>query len=333
MNSTKWLLALLVIFSSTLMAQDKPAAPPATAPAAPAALPGNGLSEHDFFYAGESHDRKAFIVKKGQVVWSYDDPAGKGEISDAALLSNGNVLLAHQFAVQLISSDKKVLWNVDMAKGYEVHTAMPIGTDHVLYIQNGPEPMLKVVNVISGETKLQFPLPVKNANSTHGQFRHARLTSAGTIMVAHMDMGKLAEYDSHGKELWSMPAPGIWGVTPLKNNNFLITDRTGVHEVNRDKQIVWEVTRDQFPEYKIPSLQQAWRLPNGNTLFNTWVNEWSGKIDPLTAPVQAIEVTPDKKVAWALRAWGDPVNLGPATTIQILDQPEAPENVTFGDIK
>jgi hypothetical protein len=31
----------------------------------------------------------AFIIRKGQVVWSYDDPAGKGEISDAILLSNG----------------------------------------------------------------------------------------------------------------------------------------------------------------------------------------------------------------------------------------------------
>jgi len=48
--------------------------------------------------------------------------------------------------------------------------------------------------------------------------------------------------------------------------------------------------------------------------------------------VQALEVTPDKQVVWALRSWKNP-NLGPATTIQLLDVPEAPENVHFGSIK
>ncbi len=33
-----------------------------------------------------------------------------------------------------------------------------------------------------------------------------------------------------------------------------------------------------------------------------------------------------------LRSWTEP-NLGPVTTIQILDEPDAPENVSFGDIK
>lgn len=55
-------------------------------------------------------------------------------------------------------------------------------------------------------------------------------------------------------------------------------------------------------------------------------------MDPTNAPVQALELTPDRKVVWALRSWTDP-NLGPATTIQILDEPGAPENVSFGDIR
>jgi outer membrane protein assembly factor BamB len=280
------------------MAQDKPA--PTTAPAV---LPGKGLAEHDFFYAGESSDRKMYIVRKGQIVWSYDDPQGRGEISDAMLLSNGNILLAHQFAVELISQDKKVIWKYDVPKGSEVHTAMPVGKDHVLYIQNGPQPLLRVVNIASGETTKEFPLPVKNPKSTHGQFRHARLTSAGTIMVAHMDMGKVVEYDSTGKELWSLAVPGVWGVEPLGNGNILVTDTKGVHEVNRDHQTVWEVLRTDVPEYKLANLQLAWRLPNGDTLLNNWVNEWNGKIDRAAAPVQALEVTPDKKAVWALRAW------------------------------
>src|SRR5580698_7610577 len=114
---------------------------------APAQLPGKGLAQHDFVYAGESHNRRIFIVRGGKVVWSYDDPAGKGEISDMVMLSNGNILFAHQFGVTEITPEKKTVWNYDVPPGHEVHTAVPIGNERVLYIQNGdPGAVLRVVN-------------------------------------------------------------------------------------------------------------------------------------------------------------------------------------------
>jgi outer membrane protein assembly factor BamB len=313
-------------------AVDPVAAKKPVTPAAPSNLPGNGLAGHDFLYAGEAKARNVYVVKGGKVVWSYDDPKGKGEISDAVRLSNGNVLLAHQFAVKLIAPDKTVIWNHDAPKGTEIHTAQPIGKDHVLFVQNGDPAVVKVVNVVSGATIKEFAIPVKNPKGVHGQFRHARLTAAGTLMVAHMDIGKVSEYDASGTELWSFPAPSVWGVTPLKNGNFLIVDRSGIREVNRNAETTWTFARGDAGDYKLPNLQLAWRLPNGNTLINNWVNEWSGPVDKSNAPVQALEVTPDKKIVWALRSWSDP-DLGPATTIQILGEPEAPEDVTFGEIK
>jgi hypothetical protein len=36
-------------------------------------------------------------------------------------------------------------------------------------------------------------------------------------------------------------------------------------------------------------------------------------------------VTPQKKVVWALSAWNNP-DLGPASSIQLLDQPGTAEN-------
>lgn len=301
-------------------------------PAAPEVLPGKGLAEHDFVYAGEAKERRAFIVRKGAVVWSYDDPAGRGEISDAVLLSNGNVLLAHQFAVKLVAPDKKVLWNYDAPPGCEIHTAQAIGKEHVLFIQNGDPAMVKVVNIVTGETRREFSLPVQNPKSVHGQFRHARLTAAGTLLVAHMDAAKISEYDANGKELWSLPSAGPWGATPLKNGNILVTEKEGVREVTRARETVWSFAKDELPDYKLLNLQLAWRLPNGNTLLNNWANQWSNQVDKADPVVQALEVTPDKKVVWALRSWNEP-DLGPATTLQILDAPDAPEDVTFGDIK
>ena len=112
------LSALVVLPLLTCRTEEKPPAPkPDNSLAAPAVLPGNGLAQHDFLYAGEAKERNVFIVRKGEIVWTYADPEGKGEISDAMLLSNGNVLIAHQFAVKLIAPDKKVLWNYDAPKG------------------------------------------------------------------------------------------------------------------------------------------------------------------------------------------------------------------------
>jgi outer membrane protein assembly factor BamB len=295
-------------------------------------LPGKGIAQHDFLYAGESHNRQMFIVKNGKVVWFYDDPAGKGEVSDAVMLSNGNVLIAHQFAINLISPEKKILWNYDAPSGTEIHTAMPIGKDHVLFVQNGDPAMVKVINIATGEIKKQFQVPVGNPKNTHGHFRHARITSAGTLLIAHMDLNKVCEYNADGKEIWSFPADIPWSANPLKNGNVLIVDRQDVREVNHRGETVAKFSRSDAGQFTLGSLQQAWRLPNGNTLINNWVNEWNGPIDKSHPPVQAVELTPDKKIVWVLKSWNDP-DLGPATTIQVLDEPDAPENVSFGDIK
>ena len=296
-------------------------------------LPGKGLAQHDFMYAGESRERRIFIVRQGKVVWSYDDPAGKGEISDAVMLSNGNILFAHQFGVTEITPDKKVIWNYEPPTGHEVHTALPIGRDHVLYIQNGDPAVVRVVNTVTGVTEREMSLPTSHPASTHGQFRHARLTARGTLLVAHMDLNKVVEYDFDGHELWSFPGVGPWSVTPLANDNVLITDRQGVREITRRGDAVWNWSPSDTPSYKFASLQQAWRLPNGNTVINNWVNEWN-KTTPENGPgtIQAIEVTPAKELVWALQSWTAPANLGPATTIQFFDSPGALEDVHFGPI-
>jgi hypothetical protein len=112
------LIFCLLLLSLHSRAQTDPGAQRSS----PLQLPGTGLAQHDFFYAGEGPDLKMFIVKKGKVVWTYTHP-GPGEISDAVMLSNGNILFAHQFGVTEISPDKKVIWNHDASAGFEIHTA------------------------------------------------------------------------------------------------------------------------------------------------------------------------------------------------------------------
>jgi hypothetical protein len=307
---------------------------PSDKPASPAVLPGKGPLEHDFLYAGEAKTQNIYIVRKGQVVWSYENPHSKGEISDAVLMSNGNILFAHQFGITEITQDKTVVWNFDAPPKTEIHTARPIGNDRVLFIQNGNPAKLQVVSKRTGETERQFELAVAHPQETHLQFRHAQLTDAGTVLVAHKDLGKVCEYDETGKLLWSADFPvAPWYAVRLKNGNTLTCGKGLVREISPDGKTVWEFTPVlDLPDYKVTGLQTAMRLPNGNTLLNNWLNQWNTNAAAETAPVQAWEVTPEKKVVWALRSWDHP-NLGPATTIQLLDEPNAPENVHFGSLR
>lgn len=287
---------------------------------APAILPGKGLAQHDFFFAGEAKQERMFIVRRGEIVWSYTHN-GKGEISDAILLPNQNVLFAHQFGVTEIGADKRVVWNYDAPPGTEIHTAQLFGSNSVCLVQNGDPAKFIVINKASFKAEREFILPVKNPKGVHGQFRHARLTAAGTVMVAHMDLGKAAEYNLDGKQLWAQELPGVWSVTPLQNGNILaVSNRGFIREITRQNTTVWEWTPADAPGYQIMNLQLASRLSNGNTIINNWFNQWSGQVDLTNQPVQAIEVTPEKKIVWALRSWAAPTDLGPATTIQVLPE-------------
>jgi len=189
-----------------------------------------------------------------------------------------------------------------------------------------------VVNIVTGAVEKEIKLP-SGQPGAHGQFRHARLTRQGTLLVGHMDLNKVAEYDSNGKELWSFPGVGIWGVTPLANGNVLITDSQGTREVTRRGDTVWSWSKSDTPQYKMGSLQNAWRLPNGNTVINSWLNKWNMDPKEMVGSTQAIEVNPAKQVVWELSSWTEPAKLGPATTIQFLDEPGAAEDLHFGEFK
>ena len=152
------------------------------------------------------------------------------------------------------------------------------------------------------------------------------MTKAGTMLVPHMGEGKVVEYDLDGKEVWSVQAKSPWHAVRLKNGNTLIAGDSShyAREVNPKGETVWEFTQADVPDNKLGNIQTADRLANGNTVICCWsagdnnTAHWPGT-------VQVFEVTPDKKIVWALSSWKDP-DLGPATSIQLLDEPGAPED-------
>ena len=329
----KYLFFIVVMHVIGCKAFSQTGTPAGEKPVGVKPLPGKGLEEHDFFYAGEGKIQNMYIVRKGQIAWEYKDTATKGEISDAVLLANGNILFAHQYGITLINADKKILWRYIVPKGHEVHTAQPIGKKYVVFVQNGDTAKVIVMNIRENKIVKEFTIPVGNPQSVHGQFRHARLTNKGTLLVSHMDMGKVCEYDINGKQLSSIAVPGVWGAESMANGNIITCGKGIVSIFSPNGDTLWNCITKDIPGYTMVSTQLAFVRPNGNIVVNDWFNQWSGKPDTANLPVQFIELTPGKKIVWALSSWKEPFNLGPATTIQFLDEKRISEKVFFGNIK
>lgn len=304
------------------------------------------LSRHDFFYAGQSKRMRMFIVRDGQVAWAYDNAqrdAGeqlKGEISDAVLLTDGHILMAHQYGVAELDATGAIVWNYTAPEGTEIHTVQPIGRTHVVFIQNGRPAKAVVMEIPSKKIVTEFELPTSEKGSVHGQFRNARLTSRGTLLISNMALGCIHEYNCEGKEVdrWERPwtadgTPGTgflpWSVQEMpKTGNLLITGRKGlIQEINRQGQLVWELNT---AAYGVTQPQKTVRLKDGGHIINNWYNEWNKEpMDTTHAPVQAIEVDKNGKVVWQLRAWQTP-DLGPSTTIQLLSDAVNRDRMFFG---
>lgn len=285
----------------------------------PPGLPGKGMAQHPMLYIGEGYN-KILLVNKGKIIWTYSTGPG-WEYDDIWMLSNGNILFSRMQYLTEVTPDKKVVWRYDAPAGTEIHACQPIGRDKVLFIENGLPPHLKIINTKTDEVEVDHVLPapsLTDRKTVHAQFRRVRYTAHGTYLVPFLEMNKVVEYDKNFNEIWSYDVPSPWAAIRLKNGNTLITDEHDVRslEVTPDKKVVWEITPSELPQkYRYENSQSATRLANGDTILCSRGGHAQGP--------QLVEVTRDKKVVWVLQDW---TNFGPATAVQILDDPGIPEN-------
>lgn len=290
----------------------------------PASLPGSGINQYNFLYAGEWQNsamtnQTMYIIKDGKIVWSYVMPQ-EGEYGDATMLSNGNIVFSRKSGASEITRDKKIVWNFDAPPNSEIHTCQPLSLDKVFIMLNAVPAKAMIINTTTNKVEKELIIPTAGTG-THGMFRHCRYTKDGTFLIAQMDMNKVNEYDTAGKVIWSVDSPSPWAAVRLKNGNTLISGNSNgfVHEVDKQGNIVWEYSRADAPAWlKIYTVQEADRLDNGNTIISNWIGGGATD-DEKKKSIQFFEVTPGKKIVWALSQWNNP-NLNNATAIQLLDK-------------
>ncbi|HET9571573.1 MAG TPA: hypothetical protein VFP20_09235 [Bacteroidales bacterium] len=235
---------------------------------------------------------KVFIFNnKKQIIWEY--PAET--CNDLWVLPNGNLLFNDGKSVKEVSRDKKIVWEYHSDSEIYACQRLPNGNT---FIGECTAARLLEVNP-KGVVVKNIRLLPDSVKGNHGYMRNARKLANGNYLVAHYNSDKICEYDSTGSLVWELPVTGgPHSVLRLPNGNTLVacTDHKGdpgIVEFNPQKQIVWQVRKDDLPGISLKFVAGFQKLPNGNILLTNWLGH-----NNLGKAPHALEITPAKKVVW-----------------------------------
>ena len=255
---------------------------------------------------------KVFVVSaEGKPEWEY--PAEK--CNDIWVLPNGNLLFNTGHGVKEVTRKKEVVFNYESKSEIYACQRLPNGNTFIGECNSG---RLVEVNP-EGKIVKTIKLLPDSIDGGHAFMRNARKLKNSNYLVAHYGLDKVCEYDSVGNLVLKIPVKGgPHSVIRLPNGNTLIacSDHNGdpqVVEVDKNQNIVWQLTKNELPGIELKFMTGMQCLPNGNLVLTNWLgHNQFGK-----AP-HAFEITRDKKVVWVFI---DSSFLKTMSSIQLLDIP------------
>ncbi len=306
MNALLWISSLMLILSASPKGESL-------------AMPIQRGKPHPMACADYSQGKVFLVSAQGQVEWEYPAPA----CDDLWVLPNGHLLFVTGHGVKEVTRNKKVVF--DYQSKSEIYACQRLAGGNTFIGECNAGRLLEVDP--SGKIVKQLHLLPEGKDGGHLYMRNARQLPNGHYLVAHFGEQVVKEYNTEGKEVMEIPAPGgPHSATRLPNGNTLIAcgdmgRQAKVFEVDKTGKIVWQVASDDLPDISLKFMTGLQRLPNGNTVMTNWLGHGEfGK-----AP-HVIEVTPDKKVVWT---FADHKTMKTISSIQLLD---TPGDVTKGEI-
>ena len=275
---------------------------------------------HPFACGDYSGGRVLLVTGDGKIDWEYPAP----NCNDLWVLANGNLLFVTGHGVKEVDRRRRVVFSYESKS--EIYACQRLANGNTFLAECNAGRLIEVDS--QGNVVKQVRLLPEGQDGGHAFMRNARRLENGHYLVAHYGLGVVREYDSAGRQVGEIAAPGgPHSAIRLPNGNTLIAcgDRdkhpAQVFEVDPQGSIVWRVTSEDLPGIRLAFMTGLQRLPNGNTVMTNWLGH--GALG--TAP-QVIEVTPRKQVVWT---FADHKTIKTIATIQLLD---VPGDVTRGEI-
>ncbi|MBY0525826.1 MAG: hypothetical protein K2R98_20705 [Gemmataceae bacterium] len=244
------------------------------------------------FYVADHEVRKVLKIKEdGTLLWEI--PNGNGH--DVQVLPNGNVLLNNGAAVQEVSSDKKVVWEVGKPLVQSAESVQRLPNGNTLIADNGP---MRVIEIDKDKKVVwEFAVPNDNKRKTPTMRQVRRLANGNTLIAASTE-DKVIEVSPEKKVVWEYKVPFPYLATRLTNGNTLISSGDGygsprgffVVEVDKEGKTVWKYGGADAPEeQKLNWPSGHVRLANGNTLIAEARGGVIREVSPDKKPVRVIK--------------------------------------------
>jgi hypothetical protein len=229
-----------------------------------------GKLDSDFFCSDNGNNSIFRISKTGEIEWSY--PAVNPQ--DIWVLPNGNILFTYHHGengkggVTEVTKDKQVIFNYETDG--EVHTCQRLVNGNTLIGINNSASLVEV----DKQGNIKKTIRLKTKRKGHDAIRMARQLENGNYLVCQEGDNLVAEYNRRGKLLKTFSSPGkCFEAIRLKNGNTLISDGSAcsVRELDENGKVVWQITKEDFPEIKMNWLAGIQVLPNENILVCNWL--------------------------------------------------------------
>ncbi len=259
---------------------------------------------HSFFVAGPQFT--GIIDEQGEVAWD----AGRRGARDGYVLPNGNVLICWANEVKEFNRNtNEVVFHYKKRESdqkIELGTAVRLENGNTIITESSlDKPRLLEVDK-NGNIVVEVPLQPETDN-VHMQTRMARKLPNGNYLVPHLLAFAVKEYTPEGKvvnviktdrpELGGRDAE-TWPFTAirLKNGNTLINLTHGNQSIEVDKngEIVWRVSNDDFEGNPLQDPCGAQRLPNGNTVIASYAARDG---------VRLFELNKKKEMVWSYEGY------------------------------
>jgi hypothetical protein len=229
-----------------------------------------GKANYGFYCCDNGNDSIYQVSKTGEIMWSYPAP----DCQDIQVLPNGNILFTYHHGekgrggVTELTQEKKVVFNYE-TKG-EVHTCQRLDNGNTLVGINENASLIEV----NKQGDIEKTIFLQTGRKGHDAIRMARKLPNGNYLVCQEGDQLVAEYNGKGKLLKSFSSPGkCFEAIRLENGNTLICDGSAcsVREVDKKGKVVWQITKDDFPEIKMNWLAGIKILSNGNIVICNWL--------------------------------------------------------------
>jgi hypothetical protein len=278
---------------------------------------GANAQSHPFVCTDYSQGKVFIVSAAGKAEWEY----AAANCNDLWVLPSGNLLFNTGHGVREVTRKKEVVF--DYQSKSEIFACQRLENGNTFIGECNAGRLLEMTP--EGKVVKEVKLLPEGKDGGHSYIRNARRLANGHYLVCHYGGQEVREYDSDGKVLRTIPAPGgPHSAARLANGNTLIAcgdmkceGGPSVFEVDPADKTVWQVRNGDLPGIKLEFMTGFQR----NTVMSNWLGH--GKFG--TAP-HIFEVTRDKQVKWT---FADHQTMKTVSSLQLLD---VPGDVTKGEI-